>query len=501
MDRKGDRTPLDPTTLDEQIATAFGGAATHKGRYRRFSAARPGIPRHVMEGMIDSLAPGSEPVTQEQAATVHQALTRYFPDREKVGEYRYELVVKGKTLKLVVHVWAETDLRQIVAGDRTRAVISLLNTNTARIPHHLIDQYPALLAQGMWGLATLRWQEEDSDFEEIGDLVNKGRVWIQDFQGLETGAAPLEAYVARRKEFSRHQWRHLLCRTLGYNPASYNDEQQLLLIARVVPMVEPLIAWLEMAAKGIGKSYVYQNFGTRVLVAAGGKVSPAVLFYNNRTGALGLLGRYDAVVLDEIQSATFDNPTEIVAILKTYLASGEYNRGGKQNVSSDCSLVMVGNAPLDEDQRLRRKEDLLSTLPPFFQDTAFLDRVFGILPSWGLPKITEEAVRATVGLKLDYFARIVHALRSDTRYYAWAEEHTVFPKGLPERDRMAVLRIASGMLKLLYPDLSTLSSPQLFEEDCLRIAARMRGLVQDQLRLRDAEYRTYPTVDAWARDK
>lgn len=490
------RTMLDSEALDAQITTAFGKAATNKGRYGRFSAARPGIPRHVMEGMIDGMVPGAGPITQEQALDVHRALASYLPDREKVGEYRYGLVEKGEALKLVVHVWAATDLRQVVTGDRTRAVISLLNTDTARIPHHLIDQYPALLSQGMWGLATLRWQEEDLDIEVPGD-IRKGRVWIQDFQGLETGTASLEAYVARRSEFGRHQWRHLLCRTLGYNPAAYSDEQQLLLVARLVPIIEPLIAWLEMAAKGIGKSYVYQNFGTRVLVVAGGKVSPAVLFYNNRTGELGLLGRYDTVVLDEIQSATFDSPTEIVAILKTYLASGEYNRGGKQTVGSDCSLVMVGNAPLDEDQQLRRREDLLSTLPHFFMDTAFLDRIFGILPSWGMPKITDEAVRATVGLKLDYFARIVHALRTDTRYYAWAEEHTAFPKGLPQRDRVAVLRIASGMLKLLYPDLSALSSPQLFEEDCLGIAVRMRGLVQEQLRLRDAEYRTYPTVDAW----
>ena len=108
-------TPLNSEELDRQIVSLFGQAATHKGRYKRFATARPGIPRHVMEGMIDSIAPGAEPLTPDQGTTVHQALTHYFPDREKVGEYRYRLVEKNDTLKLIVHVRAATDLRQIVA--------------------------------------------------------------------------------------------------------------------------------------------------------------------------------------------------------------------------------------------------------------------------------------------------------------------------------------------------------------------------------------------------
>ena len=65
--------------------------------------------------------------------------------------------------------------------------------------------------------------------------------------------------------------------------------------------------------------------------------------------------------------------------LKGYLANGKLTRGGLLETSSDSVLVLLANIALDEMQRPLR-EPLIQELPSFLQETAFLDRIKGIIP-------------------------------------------------------------------------------------------------------------------------
>lgn len=79
-----------------------------------------------------------------------------------------------------------------------------------------------------------------------------------------------------------------------------------------------------LALQGTGKSFVYQNLSRYNRVISGGKVAAAVLFYNLLTNIPGQLTQYDVVVFDEAQTISFDNPGEVVGVLKDYLESGCY---------------------------------------------------------------------------------------------------------------------------------------------------------------------------------
>ncbi|MEM1697986.1 MAG: BREX system Lon protease-like protein BrxL, partial [Thermofilaceae archaeon] len=78
-----------------------------------------------------------------------------------------------------------------------------------------------------------------------------------------------------------------------------------------------------------------------------GTIPPATLFYDLRSGMPGELAVRDCVVFDEISKVRFPNPDEVVAKLKDFMESGQYERG-KQRVTSGASLVMLGDVEVEE---------------------------------------------------------------------------------------------------------------------------------------------------------
>ncbi|MGC9526398.1 MAG: DUF4007 family protein [Limnospira sp.] len=252
---------------------------------------------------------------------------------------------------------------------------------------------------------------------------------------------------------------------------------------------------IELAPKGTEKSFVFENISSKVTVIGGGKVTAAQLFVNGRTKEVGLLGRNDVLVLDEVQSLTFDNPDEIIGTLKTYLANGRYNRSGFADISSDCSLVMLANIELDADSRPRNEDNLIANLPKFFSETAFLDRFSAIIPGWEIPKFRRDLIASQVGLKMDFFGEVLLSMRYNNEFLTYAQNHTQFGKGVTIRDQNAILKSASGFLKLLYPHLDL--TPMDFRRDCLQPARELRQYIRNSLYYLDEEFRQYDrTIEA-----
>ena len=239
-------------------------------------------------------------------------------------------------------------------------------------------------------------------------------------------------------------------------------------------------------ANTTGKSFVYLNLSRYVRLISGGKVTAPVLFYNNATNRAGLLTYFDVVVFDEAQTLSFDNPGEVVGVLKDYLESGRFSRGGKQQTAATAGIVILANIPLDADG-YPRFSNLFLNLPEFLRETAFIDRIHGILPGWKLTRIEERAISNTLGFKADFFGEVLHNLRHRAGYEEYVKAHGQIIGTQDVRDRNAIVRLAAGYLKLLFPDLN-LSHHELVEY-CLRPAASLRQTVRDQLAAMDPEYK------------
>lgn len=289
-------------------------------------------------------------------------------------------------------------------------------------------------------------------FEHIYNYIleNIGHLKITDFKPFQIYSLGVELFIKNRKNFSTEEWKALLINSLGLNPRIYNSKQILYILTRLVPLCENNVNLLELGPKATGKTYIYRNASLYTRIFAGGKVSPANLFYHGTYKTMGEIGVRDCIIFDELSKMFF--PEEVISKLKDYMVDGFFERLGLKRASSTCSLVFIDNIEIEN------REDFLSisSVPSILKDTAFMDRIHGFIPGWEIPKIlkSEESLSKDWGLTSDYLSEIFHHLRDSLNFTEFIE-NTIKLKGeLTIRDEKGIKKIISGLLKILYPCLT-----------------------------------------------
>ncbi len=320
--------PLDWAALEEKVIEVFGDLSIDKRRLPASKLNSRGVPGYVGEWVIDTVTPGRGPLTPEQVARVGEWAGKYIP-RPDEGNLIRNRLLSGQSVKVLTPVQVDVILNR--SREERVAKLSMIGIGDAHISDEVVERNPALLKQGMWGVAEL--------------LKVSDGVAITSFKPMQASVS-LDGWKEARARFSLDEWRALLLLSMGYNPAAFSSGEALLLLSRLLPLVQKNMHLLELAPKGTGKSYVYENISPQVRLVSGGNISPAVLFVNNANGLPGILARYAVVVLDEVQTLKFEKPEEIVGSLKGYLANARIARGGLHEMASDCGFVMLANITL-----------------------------------------------------------------------------------------------------------------------------------------------------------
>lgn len=457
--------------LNDKIKRVFGPLAIDKRRLPASQLQKKGVPAYVGEWVLESVVPGDGPLSSDEAEKVQDWAGRNIPGP---GDQR---VIKDRLLRgEIVKVLTPMQVDVILKKNRQERVakLSLLGIDDAMINDDIVARNKALLKQGMWGVAEL--------------IRTDDGVAVVDFRPMQA-SVNLGMYKEARREFSLVEWRALMLLSMGYSPLAFDEDEQLLLLCRLLPLVQKSMTLIELAPKGTGKSYIYENISPMVRLISGGNISPAVMFVNNQSGQWGLLARFSVVVLDEVQKLKFEKPEEIIGSLKGFLANGRLTRGGLHEMASDCGLVMLANISLDERQQ-PINELLVKELPPFMQETAFIDRIKGLVPGWELPKLANKNFAASNGLKSDFFGDALIELRSDLQADQICAMRIRLKGDKPyRRNEEAIQSIASGLLKILFPD--GRASDEEFQRYCVYPAKRLRQRIWDQLYQLDGEYRQY----------
>lgn len=457
--------------LNTKVRHVFGDLAIDKRRLPASQLQKRGVPAYVGEWLLDTLVPGDGPLSQSEAEKAQSWASRFIPSPNQAKQIKSRLV-DGEIVKVLTVV--EVDVFLTRTRQEKVANMKLLGISDAFISDGLVEQYPDLLNQGMWGVVELASTQEG--------------VTILSFKPMQA-TVNLRLYKEARREFALEEWRSLMLISMGYNPQAFSETEQMWLLCRLLPLAQKNMHMMELAPKGTGKSYVYENISPRVRLVSGGNISPAVLFVNNATGHWGLLARYAVVVLDEVQTLKFEKPEEIVGGLKGYLANGRLTRGGLHETASDCGLVMLANISLDNQQR-PINQLLVSELPSFLQETAFLDRLRAIVPGWQIRKLSGECFAAGVGLKSDFFGDALFALRDDLEIDQYcARRIQLTGSNVYKRNEDAVRSIASGLMKILFPHRELTDGE--FRNYCVRPAVELRQRIWEELQVLDGEYRQY----------
>ena len=458
----------------------FGEACIDKSLYMRSGLFGRSIPTFVAEWLIDRYCLGGE-LTPEAQSKINAFVEDHLPTKDQKEPIKHRLA-NGEVLTILDHFSVTVDLRQNLRKLRIPCI-----DETGFIEIRLLDEYPMLLGGGIWGAGKLVYRPPDL---ESGNPW--GEIWMSEFRPMQVASLDLDFFCEQRQHFTLDEWRELLVNSIGYNPAAYTPEQQHLLLTRLVPIVQPRVNMVELAPKGTGKSFVYSNLSRYVRMISGGRVTAAVLFYNLASNQPGLLTQYDLVVFDEAQTISFDDPGQVVGVLKDYLESGRYTRG-RQQATADAGVILLGNIPIDSDGR-PREPILFRNLPHFIQETAFIDRMHGLVAGWDLPRITVNSPARGVGFKADFFSEVLHRLRDRGGFVEFFNHHAQIRGTDDMRDKKAIERLAAAYLKLLFPDLKV--SAEEFLRYCAQPAVALRQRVREQLAKMDPEYRVVRiTVD------
>lgn len=456
--------------LLSKARSVFKGLVIDKQRLHASQLQKRGVPAYVGEWLLDTLVPGEGSLTQAENDKVSTWAGKFIPGPRDTNMVKNRLL-NGETIKVLTPVQVDVDLPK---GIRV-AMLRLLDINDAAISERIVEEHPDLLRQGMWGVAELIHTSE-------GVVVISFRPMQATFN--------LERYKRARSEFTLPEWMDLIFLSMGFEPTVFKESEKLVLLGRLLPLVQKSMHLMELAPKATGKSYLFENISPRVRLISGGNISPAVLFVNNASGQWGLLARFSVVVLDEIQSLKFQQPEEIVGSLKGFLANGKLTRGGLYETSSDCSFVMLANVLLDEYQQPVISETHIEHLPEFLQETAFLDRIKGMLPGWKIRKLGADSFTDSLGLKADFFGEALLALREDVEIDRYVNKRVRLAGERPyQRNREAVQSIASGMAKILFPNLEMRDDE--LARYCVEPAREYRQLIWEQLYHLDAEYRQW----------
>lgn len=459
-----------PDVLDEKVRLVFGDLSIDKRRLPTTKLDKRGIPAYVAEWAIDMIIPSKGILSEDQITKIRDWANRFIPGPEESKVIQNRLL-NGETVKVLTPL--EVDIQLTRRTQERFAQMKLLQISDAIVSDGIVEKHPDLLKQGMWGVVEL--------------LNTPDGVAVASFRPMQA-TVELKLFKNARRNFTLKEWMSLLVTSMGYDPAFFSEEEQLFMLCRLLPLVQKSMHLIELAPKGTGKSFFFENVSSRVRLVSGGNISPAVLFVNNASGQWGLLARYKVVVLDEVQTLKFEKPDEIVGGLKGFLANTRLTRGGLYESSSDCSLVMLANILLDANQT-PIMTPLIKELPEFLQETAFLDRLKGIIPGWKTKKLSGDSFAKNVGLKMDFFGDVLLSFRDDLEIDLFCSRRIQLVGQKYKRNLDAIHSIASGMMKLLFPHGEV--SDEDFKHYCVRPAKQLRQLVWDQLQMLDAEYRQY----------
>ncbi|MDD2230456.1 MAG: BREX system Lon protease-like protein BrxL [Candidatus Cloacimonetes bacterium] len=466
--------------LDEKIKSVFPDEAVLKtpDRYQIFHG-NP-IPSFIKDWLIKKYTSSSGELNTDK-------LLRFMQNHiaDKTDSIKRKLQTDGSEEQILCRMIVETDIKNNLMKF---SIPDLgIKISEGRIPAYIAKKHSQLKDNEVWGIVKMVYTPPTVDEKGFIDLI--------DFKPFNPYKVNLDYYKDAAKKFSFEEWIDVLIRAMEYNsdntaPGIGFDsiEKKHLFISRLMVFVENNLNVMELAPKGTGKSYVFGNLSKYGWMFSGGKISRAKLFYDMGRKLPGTIEQYDFITMDEIETISFSNESEMLGALKNYLESGKFSIAN-YNGSSEAGLMLLGNLPLNR-WNVPLHNNFFKTLNPLFRNSALLDRFHAFIQGWDLIRVNEDMLLRGYSLNVEYFSEIMHLLRRDNSYSCIVTEMVEIPSGADTRDKNAIIKVATAYLKLLFPwvrDVEDVDAEQ-FRRYCLEPAIRKRAIIKEQIALLDPEF-------------
>lgn len=243
------------------ISDSFPDVAVDKGAAAKIGAGERAIPAFVRDWLVCRYSRHGELARDR----IQAFLSSHLPDKQQ-RELLKNRLYEAEQLTLLDGFEVTIDLNR---GERILKIPSLDIFN-ACVSGQIVEHNPLLLSGPVWGAGKLEWRTEEEG----------NRVWMTEFQPMQTAVVDLDYFIRQRQRFTVSQWTALLLLSMGYEPSRYSPDQQFWLLSRLSLLVHPRVNLIELAPKGTGKSYVFSQLSKYGWLISGGVVTRAKLFYD-----------------------------------------------------------------------------------------------------------------------------------------------------------------------------------------------------------------------------
>src|SRR6266849_3612850 len=419
--------------LDNKANQLFAGKVVRKDLVRKVKVGA-NVPVFVLEFLLGKYCASSDELAiQMGLQVVNDTLANNYirPDesakaQSKVKENgKYTFIDKVKVRLVDSDYWAEA----VNFGNKF-----------LHVPTQYVRDYERLLMGGVWTQLDLRFQSD----EEAG---GKNPFWIDKLTPIQIATFDLEEYRNVRRVFTTDEWIDLMVRSMAYESDGMPRRLKLLFLVRLIPLAERNYNLVELGPRGTGKSYVVQEVSPYAALLTG-PTTVANLFGHMGGRQKGMLQIWDVVGFDEVADLQ-KMPKEVITTMKTYCESGTFQRG-QEAASGDASIAMFGNTNQPVDVMVQTGHLFVPMPDVIRDDMAFIDRLHFYLPGWEIPKMRNDLFTNHYGFVVDYLAEALREMRKHN-FTEISDRHFSLGPHLNARDRKAVRKTVSGLVKIVHP--------------------------------------------------
>ncbi len=447
--------------LDDKVNRVFAGKVVRKDLVRKVKVGA-NVPVFVLEYLLGKYCASSDEMAiQMGLQVVNDTLAENYirPDESQKAQSRvkeqgkHTFIDKVKVRLVDSQYWAE---------------VTNFGHKYVHIADHYVRDYDRLLTGGIWTQVDMRWEYDE-------EAKGKYPFWIEKLTPIQLATFDLEEYRKLRAEFTTDEWLDLMTRSMGYESSVMERRLKLLFLMRLVPLCERNYNLVELGPRGTGKTYAVQELSPYAALLTG-PTTVANLFGQQQGRYKGMVQIWDAIGFDEVADLQ-KMPKEVITMMKTYCESGQFQRG-QEALAGYASMALFGNTQQPVDVMVQTGH-LFAPMPDVIRDDmAFIDRLHFYLPGWEVPKMRNEHFTDHYGFVVDYLAEALRELRK-LNFTEIIDHHFSLGSHLNARDRKAVRRTVSGLMKILHPH-GQVSREDL--EEVVELGLEGRRRVKEQLK-------------------
>jgi len=425
--------PPPSDSLDEKLNRVFSGRVVRKDLVRRVKVGA-NVPAFVLEYLLGKYCASADPMAIEMGMqVVNDTLRDNYIRPDESTKAQVLVKKKGK------HTFIDKVKVKLVDSQYWAEVVNF-GHQYVHIPDHYVHEYERLLTGGIWAQLDMAFQYDE-------ETKGKYPFWIEKLTPIQLATFDMEEYRKIRAEFTTEEWLNLIVRSMGYETSNMKTRTKLFYCLRLVQLCERNFNYVDLGPPGTGKSYSVQELSPYAALLTG-PTTVANMFGHMSGRRKGMVELWDSVGFDEVADLE-SMPKEVITTLKTYCESGKFQRGAEESAGY-ASIGMFGNTRQAVDVMLQSSH-LFDPMPSVIRDDiAFLDRIHYYLPGWEMPVMRNELFTDHYGLVIDYLAAALRELRK-ANFTEALDRHFSLGAHLNARDRKAVRRTMSGMMKVLHP--------------------------------------------------